>query len=216
MALSGLVLAGFVFFHMMGNLLFFKGPDAINAYAHWLKSLPKAVFWGFRLFLLVTVYVHARLAILLTLANRKARPLGYADAKPVRASWASAHMGLTGSLLGAFIVFHLLHFTVQCIFPEYRSQAFVTQLHGVAVHDVYGMMAHGFGIPWVSASYCVAMLALGLHLQHGCCSALQSLGLVQGRLRQMAKLLSYLYAWVVTLGFLSVPGSFLVRSLLSW
>ena len=121
MALSGLVLIGFVFVHMAGNLQILLGQDKLNAYAHALQSLPLPILWGSRLFLLLAVVVHAVTAYQLIRENRKARPLGNDVETTKRAGQASLRMGLTGTILLAFIVFHLLHFTIRTIYPEYND-----------------------------------------------------------------------------------------------
>ena len=121
MALSGFVLIGFVFVHMAGNLQILMGQEKINAYAHTLQSLPLPLLWGSRLFLLLAVVVHAVTAYQLVKENRAARPNRNDIEKTQRAGIASLKMGLTGSILLAFIVFHLLHFTTRTIYPEYSE-----------------------------------------------------------------------------------------------
>ena len=113
MALSGLVLIGFVFVHMAGNLQILMGQEKINAYAHALQSLPLPILWGSRLFLLAAVIIHAITAYQLVKENRRARPNQNYIETTKRAGLASLRMGLTGSILLAFIVFHLLHFTIR-------------------------------------------------------------------------------------------------------
>jgi succinate dehydrogenase / fumarate reductase cytochrome b subunit len=111
MAITGLLLIGFVLAHMTGNLLVFLGPDAINSYAHALKDKP-ALLWTARLGLLVVFVVHVVLGIRLTMQNRAARPTPYVYEDTLQASWASRHMLLTGLVLLAFVVYHLAHFTL--------------------------------------------------------------------------------------------------------
>ena len=137
MALSGLVLIGFVFVHMAGNLQILLGQDKINAYAHALQSLPLPILWGSRLFLLLAVVVHAVTAYQLIRENRKARPLGNDVETTKRAGQASLRMGLTGTILLAFIVFHLLHFTIRTIYPEYNDfKTTVGSPDDTPIHDV--------------------------------------------------------------------------------
>ena len=112
MAISGFVLVGFVFVHMAGNLQILLGQENINAYAHALQSLPLPILWGSRLFLILAVVVHAVTAYQLVKENRAARPDKNDVEKTQRAGIASLKMGLTGTILLFFIVFHLLHFTV--------------------------------------------------------------------------------------------------------
>src|SRR5262245_61932521 len=111
MALTGVGLFGFVVAHMIGNLQVFLGPDALNGYAVFLKSKP-TLLWGMRLGLLVLVYLHILTAVQLTLRNRAARPERYDSGKPYKATFASRTLLLSGLVLFAFIVYHLMHFTV--------------------------------------------------------------------------------------------------------
>lgn len=111
MAVTGLLLAGFVVTHMGGNLLVYLGPDAINSYAQTLKARP-ALLWAARLTLLAIFLVHIVLGLLLTYQNRAARPARYVYEDTLQASWASRHMLLTGLLIFAFVLYHLAHFTL--------------------------------------------------------------------------------------------------------
>ena len=114
MALTGLVLVGFVTGHMLGNLQIFLGADAINAYAYKLHNLlPGSVLWAVRLFLLANIGIHIWMAVSLTLDNRRARPVAYANNQVVQASYSSRTMRMSGIILLAFIIFHIAHFTVR-------------------------------------------------------------------------------------------------------
>jgi len=194
MALSGLVLAGFVLGHMSGNLLMFKGPEAINAYAAWLHG-NKGLLWGARLLLIVSTVAHIWAGIQLTLENRAARQGGPAVDATRRASLGSRTMPYSGVVILAFVVFHLLHFT-------FRTVA----LGGVEFgDDVHKMLIAGFSQPVVALFYIVSMLLLCLHLSHGVSSVFQTLGLRNERWRSRLDCLANLYAWVIALGFISVP-----------
>ncbi|MEC7627246.1 MAG: succinate:quinone oxidoreductase, partial [Verrucomicrobiota bacterium] len=119
MALTGLVLIGFVFVHMAGNLQILLGQQYINAYAHALQSLPLPILWASRLFLLICVIVHAWTAYALIVENRRARPDANKIERTKRAGLSSLRMGVTGSILLSFIIFHLLHFTIRVVYPQY-------------------------------------------------------------------------------------------------
>ncbi len=205
MALTGAVMVAFVFVHMLGNLQMFEGPDAINHYAHFLKTLPMPVFWGFRLILLAAVFVHVWVAILITRENRAARPKNYAEKAIVRATLASRTMGISGSLLLFFIVFHILRFTTRVIFREYQTDLFYTLLDGEVVFNVYQMVVDSFSRLWVFLLYFVCMIGLCLHLSHAVWSMFQTLGWANGRFRPFLKRLALGYAWVIFLGFMAVP-----------
>lgn len=194
MALSGLVLAGFVLGHMTGNLLMFKGPEAINAYATWLHANP-GLLWGARIVLILSTIAHIWAGILLTLENRAAREGGPAVDATRRASLSSRTMPYSGVVILAFLVFHLLHFT-------FRQVA----LGGVDFGDnVYKMVIAGFTQPAVAVFYIVSLILLCLHLSHGISSVFQTLGLRNERWRSRLDCVASLYAWIVALGFISIP-----------
>ncbi|MBI1760094.1 MAG: succinate dehydrogenase cytochrome b subunit [Acidobacteria bacterium] len=172
MALTGLGLYLFVIIHLLGNLQVFAGPTKINEYAHTLKAAPP-VLWGARSGLLTLVWLHIIAAIQLALANRKARPQTYAVGKPVASTFAQRTMVVSGLLLLAFILFHLSHFTLGWINPQYLE--FHDPITGY--HDVRRMMIEGFSNPLVAVFYIVSMGLLLLHLSHGVSSTFQSLGL---------------------------------------
>jgi succinate dehydrogenase / fumarate reductase cytochrome b subunit len=206
MALSGFVLVGFVFVHMAGNLQMFAGAEAINTYAYQLKALPWFVLWGSRLFLLVAVVVHAWTAAKICAENRASRPTSNDVEVTKKSGWASLNMGLTGSILFAFIVFHILHFTTQTVFPEYKElTTHVPASDGTEVHDVYLMVLASFGVEWLSAVYVLCMFLLCRHLTHGVSSMFQSLGLRCESWRSKLDSLATLYGWVIFFGFISIP-----------
>jgi succinate dehydrogenase / fumarate reductase, cytochrome b subunit len=115
--------------------------------------------------------VHITTALMLYFENRQARPIRYAGGEAPYASYASRTMALTGSVLLAFVLFHLLHFTAGVVQPNIMD----FEDHGR--HDVYRMVIHGFSSVWVSVTYIVAMGFLYFHLSHGISSVFQSLGL---------------------------------------
>lgn len=218
MALTGLILVGFVVGHMLGNLQMFLHPDWINEYAYKLQNLPYGLLWIVRLVLLITVIAHVATAVLLVLENRKARPQGYDAKASLQATFASKTMRYSGLVLAAFIVFHLLHFTVQSIHPEFKEMRTVltgtTTIHQIyatygakEVHDVHTMVATGFSVQYwyVSVFYIIAMVLLCLHLMHGVSSMFQSLGLRNALWRKRLDKAAVGVAVVVFIGFVSLP-----------
>ena len=206
MAITGIVLIGFVFVHMAGNLQILMGQEKINAYAHTLQTLPLPILWGSRLFLLVCVVLHAWTAIVLIRENRRARPNKNEVEETKRAGLASLRMGLTGTILLFFIVFPLLHFTVRTIYPEYNElRTTVGAPVGMEVHDVYSMVLAGFQHTWVSVFYVISMFLLCGHLGHGFSSVFQSLGIRSEAWRLKIDWAAKGYAWIIFLGFSIVP-----------
>ena len=212
MALTGIVLIGFVFVHMAGNLQMLAGQEQINAYAHALQSLPWFVLWGSRVFLLLCVLIHAWTAYALISENRKARPQSNRIEDTKRAGWSSLNMGLTGSILLAFIVFHLLHFTIRTVFPEYDNmKTTVGSPDGSEIQDVYSMVLAGFRVEAVSIFYVVSMFLLCCHLSHGVSSVFQTLGVRSESWRSKLEMFSQAYAWIIFAGFSIVPVGVLAQ-----
>lgn len=197
-ALTGLGLAGFVVFHMLGNLQVFEGPDALNGYAAFLREMP-IVLWTARLGLLAVAVVHVVLAIQLTLRNRRARPVAYAVREYRAASLASRTMALTGSLLLLFIIFHLLHLTAGLVDPSLHNQ-----VDERGHPDVYGKVIHAFNNPLYVALYCAGQLVLGLHLSQAVSGSLQTLGLEHAALNRLFKVAGPATALFVVLGNLMI------------
>jgi succinate dehydrogenase / fumarate reductase cytochrome b subunit len=192
MAVTGLVVFGFVLGHMAGNMLLYLGPHALNGYAERLHSMP-ALLWGARLTLLACTVLHVWAATVLTLTNWRARPVGYLERDSLAASYASRTMIWSGPLLGAFVAYHLAHFTLGSVHPHFVPG------------DVYQNVVSGFQVPLVSGFYVVAMLGLGLHLYHGVWSMLQSLGLNHPRFNTARKVAAALFALALVLGNISFP-----------
>lgn len=215
MALTGLVLVGFVFIHMLGNLQMFCMPEKLNAYAHGLHSLPPALMWGSRIFLLLTVVVHILVGVSLVRENRAARPRNYEVNNSRAASVASKfgflgnlYMPVSGLVILAFIPFHILHYTVRAAFTgiveaQYHNAA--TLADGTPVDNVYAMVVDGFSHPGVAIFYIVGMVLLFAHLAHGVSSMFQSVGFRNEKWRPRLDLLAKGYAIVVAAGFIAIP-----------
>jgi len=170
MAITGLLLFLFAIVHMVGHLQMFGGQDTYNTYASFLQKLWE-VKWPVRAGLLALLVVHVILAIRLVAKNRAARPIGYAMYKPVTSSAAGRAMMWTGLAVFAFLAFHILHFTVGKVQPEYFHTLDPEQRY-----DAYSMFVRGFQSPAIFGVYAAGMLLLALHLGHGAASWLQSLG----------------------------------------
>jgi succinate dehydrogenase / fumarate reductase cytochrome b subunit len=201
MAVTGLLLFGFVIGHMLGNLQMFLGQDAVNKYAASLKDLG-ALLWVVRIGLLLIAVVHVISGIRLARLNRSARPVPYQKNAKVQASLGSVTMVQTGVLVLAFVVYHLLHFTFGVV--QHDSYAGSLPLDQ-GRHDVFSMTVIGFQSWLVSGSYIVAMLLLGLHLSHGVTSLFQSIGLDHPRIAPLAARLGPISALIIVVGNCSMP-----------
>ncbi len=201
MAVTGLVLLLFVLAHMLGNLQIFLGKQALNDYAHHLEELP-TLLWTARVVLLVVFSIHIVMGIRLWLLNRRARPVRYVVEDSVQASWASRHMLLTGLVILAFVIYHLLHFTFGLIDPTHSKYILRTE---DGLHDVAAMVVSGFSIWWISLSYVVAQIVLGAHLWHGAGSWLQTLGWNNRRWRRVIQHAGETVAVLIVVGNCSMP-----------
>ena len=194
MGVTGLIGIGFVLLHMAGNLLAFRGSEALNAYAHFLASTGE-LLWLLRFVLIAAVILHVIAAYQLTLQNRAARPVGYVNREPQVSTWAARTMRWGGVLLLVFIVLHIMHFTN----PGWRPD-------GVFVKsDVYANVVISFRIWWVTLFYVLAMMSLGLHLYHGVWSSVRSIGAAQPSPRPLHRRVALALAVALWLGFTAVP-----------
>ena len=199
-AVTGVVLILFVIGHLLGNLQIFIGPDWINGYSQHLHDLGP-ILWMIRAFLLACVILHIYFTILLAVENKRARPEAYRDRNYVKASWASRHMVVSGLVVLAFIIYHLLHFTFRTTDP--RFALLKPDVHGH--YDVFSMMVYGFQNAYVSAFYIVGLFLLTLHLTHGSSSFLQSLGFNNQRLTAKLAMGGRIFAWLLFIGYASIP-----------
>jgi succinate dehydrogenase / fumarate reductase cytochrome b subunit len=202
---TGVILILFVIAHLLGNLQIFLGPEWINAYSQHLRDLGP-LLWLIRVFLLITVILHIYFTILLAIENRRARPEPYIDRQYVRASWASRHMVVSGLVVLAFIIFHLLHFTARKFNPQFS----LLKLDSLNRSDVYSMMVYGFQNVYVSSFYIVGLFLLTLHLTHGSSSFFQSLGLNNQRLTPRLAIGGRVFAWLLFIGYTSIPVAVLL------
>ncbi|HXA15843.1 MAG TPA: succinate dehydrogenase cytochrome b subunit [Thermoanaerobaculia bacterium] len=199
MAVTGVFLFGWIFLHMAGNLKVYTGPEHYNAYAAFLITMgapllpAKSALYAVRALLLIAVWLHIQAATQLTLMNRRARPVGYAEREFVSAGYAARTMRWGGVIIVLFVIYHLLHMTFGTVHPDFIE------------HDVYHNFVTGFQVWWVSAFYIVANLALGMHLYHGLWSMFNSLGLSHDRFNPWKRVFATVFAVVVTLVNISFP-----------
>jgi len=194
MAVTGIVLFGFVTVHMLGNLQAYMGAEPMNHYAEFLHTMVHgAGIWVFRAVMVVSVVLHAWAALTLTLANQAARPVGYRATQRQTATWASLTMRWTGVFLGIFIIYHLLHFTTGTVHPDFRPG------------DAYHNFVTGLQVPWVACFYILAQLCLGFHMWHGVWSLTQTLGWAHPRYNALRRRFAYGMAILVAGVNISFP-----------
>ncbi len=201
MAVSGIVLVGFLFAHMAGNLKIFVGQESFDHYAHWLREIgepalpPVWALWIMRVGLLVSVIAHIVSAAVLTVRARKARPVRYAHRPKVQGSYAARTMRWGGVIVFLFIIWHLLDMTTGTVHPEFDpAKPYANVISAFAPERWY-----------VTAFYVLAILAIGFHLRHGIFSAVRTLGQQSARGERIAKTIALVLSVILVAGFLSVP-----------
>jgi len=234
MALTGLFLCTFLIVHLAGNLQLFSDNDgyAFNVYANFLTHFPPIEVIAYVLY--ACIVIHALYALVLTIRNRKARPVKYAATTKSPTSWSSQNMGLLGSILLLFIVIHMGDFwykykyTHSVGYKEYRTDVLSNQRtvtdfqpqdptfeHSattegnyeiVRVKDLRTKVADTFHNPILVLVYVIAMVSLAFHLLHGFQSAFRSLGWVHRKYTPIVEFIgTWLFAVIIPLGFALMP-----------
>ncbi len=194
MAVTGVILFGFVLGHLAGNLTVYVGPEALNGYAVFLRRfLHGSGLWIARAVLLLSVILHIWSATSLTLTSRAARRVGYRERQWTESTYASRTMRWSGVIILLFVIYHLLHFTFGTVHPSFVEG------------DVYHNFITGFQSVPVSIAYIVAMIFLGLHLRHGVWSMFQTLGVSHPRYIRWAHVAAWIFAVIVVVGNCSFP-----------
>jgi succinate dehydrogenase / fumarate reductase cytochrome b subunit len=199
MAVTGVVLFLFVVGHLLGNLKVFEGAEKFNAYAEGLRTVGAPFFgrgqllWLVRVALLLSVAAHLWAAVGVTLASRRARPVGYRLLAATETTYAARTMRWGGVILLLYVIYHLLDLTFGRVNPSFEP--------GNAYHNVVASLQ-----VWpVAAAYTAAMLVLGLHLYHGTWSALQTLGLHRPPTGQGRRGVAAAVAVVIAGGYIAIP-----------
>jgi len=199
MAITGVILFGYVLGHLLGNLQIFS-PDreTINQYAAFLHDPSRTGFlWGVRLLLLLAVVLHIFASYQLWSLNREARPVRYRKKDHVPSAYAARTMIWSGPIIAAFVIFHILHLTVGSVLP----------LREISPNqpDVRANVIAGFEHPAVAGFYILAMVLLCLHLYHGLWSMFQSLGISHPRYTPGLKRFAAVFAILIAAGNVSIP-----------
>jgi succinate dehydrogenase / fumarate reductase, cytochrome b subunit len=197
MAVTGLLGFGFVVGHLLGNLQFHLGPEALNQYSAGLRHYPGLLLIA-RGVLLATVIAHIVAAVQLTSQNAAARPQGYQTWTPRKSTYAARTMKYSGPILGFFIAYHLLHLTLGVVHPNFKHDS-------RGVPDTYHNVVAGFSSIPVSLTYIIAMILLGLHLRHGIWSLFQSMGVNHPRILPLVRSAAVGIAVAIVLGNISIP-----------
>ena len=200
MGVTGLALCGFVLSHMLGNLLYLAGPDAYNAYGHAITG-NKPIYYPIELGLLAFFVLHVLFAILVTLENKRARPIAYAVNPGMgtkgAASLASKTMIQSGMLIFVFVVWHLIQFRFGVYYPFEHK--------GEEIRDLHLLMTEIFAGTGYVAWYVFSLAILGLHLSHAFWSAFQTLAIIPPGKESCLRGFSKVFGWGVALGFAINP-----------
>lgn len=202
MGATGLMLIGFLFVHLGGNLLLLV-PDKgnlFNQYAHHLVSLGPAL-WLAEAVLAAIFLGHIAMGVSVTMRNKTARGVAYRDEKtkggPSQKTVASLSMIYSGVILAIFLVVHIVTFK----FGTYYE----TTIHGETVRDLYKLVVESFQHPLYTLFYVVSLGLLGLHLRHGFWSAFQSLGAAHPTYTKCIQATGIGIACLMAFGFIAIP-----------
>jgi succinate dehydrogenase / fumarate reductase cytochrome b subunit len=200
MAVTGIVLLGFVLMHMAGNLKLYMGESDLNHYGEWLRTMGEPLFphtvllWIVRSVLILSFVLHIHAAASLTLLNRRARPTGYKGGRDyAAANYASRTMRWSGIIVGLFLLFHLMDLTWGNTNPDF--------IRGEPYHN----LVESFQRTPVAVVYILANLLLGLHIFHGAWSLFQSLGWNSQRFNPWRRGFAIIFAAVIVVGNISFP-----------
>ena len=199
MAVTGLLMLLFLLAHMLGMLKIFFGPHDFDSYASWLRAIGTPLLhgawflWIQRVVLLVAVALHVVAAAQLSRRDQRARPIRYQHGQRPKASFATHTMRWGGVIIALFIVWHLLDLSAGVTNPDF--------VEGRAYHNV----VEDFQVWWINLIYIVAMVMLGLHINHGFWSASQTLGLNSPTRDKAIKAIGSTLAVVISVGFIVVP-----------
>jgi len=198
-ATTGLCLVLFILGHLAGNLFIYFGPEAFNNYAKKLANLRPALYLV-EVGLLAIFFIHMWLTAVIVIENYQARPVGYAVKKSVGdRSLATRLMPVTGTIIIAFVIWHLIDFT----FSDHHGPLSV--LADGRSYGLYGVVYNAFSDPIHSTLYIIAMIALGLHLSHGIQSFIQTFGFNHPKYTPMVQKLSNGVGILVATVFSSIP-----------
>ncbi|MFA6237479.1 MAG: succinate dehydrogenase cytochrome b subunit [Bacteriovorax sp.] len=197
MAITGLLLCGFLVTHLVGNFTLFLGPDAFNKYSHALTSNP--LIYLAEVALAALFISHIAMAFRVMFENKAARPIAYHSYKKSGrgGTFASATMAYSGVIALVFLVLHILGL-------KFGTQ-YTTIVGGVEMRDIYKTTIEYFQDPLHIAGYLIAMLTLGVHTSHGFWSAFQTLGLNHPKYMPKVQLISTLFGLLIAIGFSVLP-----------
>jgi succinate dehydrogenase / fumarate reductase, cytochrome b subunit len=199
MAVTGVILFGFIIGHLIGNLQVFAGRETLDAYGAFLHHSTHGLIWVFRAVLLASVLAHIVASIQLTKVKMDARPIGYVKTDYSHSSYASRTMMWSGPIVAAFIIFHLMDLTWGNVNPAFQEG------------HVYDNLIASFSRWPVSIAYIVTLTLLCLHLYHGIYSMFQSLGISHPKYTPAIQRFAKVAAFLIWAGYVSIPVAVLAK-----
>ena len=211
MALTGLFLILFLTGHLLGNLQLLKddGGQAFNEYAKFMTTTPVIKILSYLTY--ICIILHVIYSLILTIHNRKARPIKYAVSHQSENSvWTSRNMGILGTIVLLFLVIHLRSFWYEM---HYGSIPTIEYEGGGQIKNLYQIVVEAFSQLWYVILYVVSMAALAFHLSHGFQSAFQTLGLRHQKYTPIIKSAGLLFAILVPALFALQPVYIYLKNL---
>jgi len=193
MAVTGVVLFGYVVGHLAGNMQVYLGAERMDKYAAFLHSMP-VLLWGVRALLVASVVLHITASLQLQKLKLDARPTSYVKKKAIESDLASRSMIWSGLMIAAFVIYHILDLTT--------GAASTTQFRELRAYE---NLVYSFRRLPVSGFYILGMVLLGMHLYHGLWSIFQTVGFSHPRYTPIIKRLAAAVAILIAAGFISIP-----------
>jgi succinate dehydrogenase / fumarate reductase, cytochrome b subunit len=199
MAITGLIWFGYLVVHLWGNLKIYGGPQPLNAYGGFLRTVGDPFFgnsqvlWLARIILIPAFVIHIWAAVQLTERDRASRPRSYAMRKNLESTIASRTMIYGGLFILLFVIYHVLDLTFGTVNPSFEEG------------NIYHNVVASFRVWPVALFYVLAMLAVGLHLFHGVWSLFQTLGWNTARANRLIRNFATFCAVLLTVGNISIP-----------
>ena len=202
MAVTGLILIGFLLVHMYGNLKMFLGAESFDHYAEWLKGdilyplIPKGWFiWLFRAFMVAAIALHIYSAVTLWRRAVAANPTDYAAKKRLAQTYSARTMRWGGVILLGLLIFHLAQFTVKAAL-----------VNGPANATPYAMVIGEFSVWWMVLIYGLWLVTVCMHVRHGMWSAFATLGAnTSAKSRAILNGCAWAVALLLYIGFMIMP-----------
>lgn len=201
-AFTGAILLFFLFGHLLGNLTIYMGSEWTNSYGKHLHDF-WPILWTSRIILLVAGFLHIYFTVILWRDAEKAT-IKKVFHTHIQTTLFSRTVRLSGLIIFSFVLFHLLHFTWGLVQPKYANL-----ISPNGEHDIFSMVVHGLRNPYIAGFYIFGLGLVAFHLSHGIGSLFQTFGISNRKLRPILNWTGYFVAWILFIGYASIPISIL-------